>query len=162
MKGYMKKTIASLALLLALAGCTSNQILITMEASVAAAELLVNTLPNVPPEVRSGVSAAVAELPQAFQATATELASTDSAAVKAAKIGSYYATTLLKLKALPPAAQPYVTAIVAAINIFLDKLQPAATALKASPTSPALQVSEYKHLGDRIFQLTEKVGLAQR
>ncbi len=155
--------IAPLVLCLALGGCSSNQILITLEASVAAAEVLVNTLPNIPPDVRANVSAAVAELPQAFQLTARELDSTDSAGVKAAKITAYYADTLVRLKALPPAAQIYAVPIVNAINAFLKALYPVATSkAMAGPTSPALQVSEYKHLGDRIFNVTEKIGLAQR
>jgi hypothetical protein len=157
----LKLTAVALAALM-LVGCTPNQILVTLEASVAAAEVLVATLPNIPPEVRAQVTAALVELPDAFQETSSELATTDAAGVKFAKITVFYAGTLLKLKALPAAAQPYVSAIVNAINSFLRALAPPATALRASPTSPALRVGTYKNLSDRIVTLTERIALNQK
>ena len=120
-----------------------------------------NTLPGIDPVIRAEISAALVGLPAAFQGTELELATTDAAGVKFAKISALYANTLVNLKALPPAAQAYVSAIVAAINIFLQAITPPA-GLQAGQSSPALDVTNYKHLGDRIFALTERVGLAQQ
>ena len=161
-KGSMKlATIVLVCLCLVFGACSSNQILVTLEASVAAAEVLINTLPGIDPALRASISAAISELPVAFQGTQAELATTDSSGVKFAKISVLYAGVLANLKALPPAAQSYVSAIVSAINIFLQAITPPA-GLQAGRSSPALDVGSYKHLDDRIFTLTEKVGLAQK
>ena len=56
-----------------------------MEASVAATEALVVSLSatgNMSPATAAAITAAIAGLPAAFQATAVELATTDSAVVK--------------------------------------------------------------------------------
>ena len=137
-------------------GCSSSQILVTLEASVAAAEVLINTLPGIDPALRVSISAAISELPVAFQGTQAELATTDSAGVKFAKISVLYAGVLANLKALPPAAQVYVSAIVSAINIFLQAITPPA-GLQTGRSSPALDVGSYKHLGDRISALSRKM-----
>ena len=119
-----KLTAVALALAF-LTGCTQNQILATLEASVAATETLVSALQaggKIDPTVASAIEGAVAGLPAAFQETAAELASADVQALKAAKIAGYYASTEAALRALPPAAQVYASAISASIDAFLSQL----------------------------------------
>jgi hypothetical protein len=160
----MKKTLAVVVLtLLALIGCTSSQILTTLEASVAAAEALVVTLTatgNMDPVVAAEITAAIVDLPRAFQGTSVELATTDPPAIKYSKIALLYAPTLANLRVLPPAAQAIVSTLVAAIEKFLQSIAPP-VGLQAGRSSPAFQVGQYKHLDERIFALTDKIGSMQ-
>jgi hypothetical protein len=99
-------TIVALAMVL-LAGCTQNQVLVSLEASVAATETLVASLEvagEISPAIAGEIENAIAGLPAAFQETAAELSSTDNAAAKATKIGAYYTATIVALQALPPEA----------------------------------------------------------
>ena len=118
--------LAAMALALAfLMGCTQNQILATLEASVAATETLVAALQvagRIDPPVANEIENAIAGLPAAFRETASELSSVDSEAAKAAKIASYYASTVAALEVLPPEAQTYASAISASIRVFLSGL----------------------------------------
>ena len=161
----MKKTLVVIILvMLALVACTPNQVLVTLEASVAATEALVVSLAatgNMDAATAAEITAAIVGLPAAFQGTATELSSTDSAALKYTKIALLYAPTIQRLQMLPPTAQAIVAALVSAIQTFLNAIQPTA-ALRALPYTPALQVDKYKNLGDRIFNLTDKIALMQR
>ena len=165
MKTRSRLQLATLILaLLALFGCTSSQVLVTLEASVAATEALVASLAatgNMSPATAAEITAAIVGLPAAFQGTSAELATTDPAGIKYAKIALLYAPTLERLKVLPPAAQAIVSAVVSAIGNFLNSIAPTA-GLKASSTSPALQVGNYKNLSTRIVDLTEKIALAQK
>ena len=120
-------TIVALAMV-ALMGCTQNQILATLEASVAATESLVASLQiagKLNPTVADAIENAIADLPAAYRETAAELASSDNAAVKAAKVTGYYSATIVALRMLPPEAQIYATAISTSIQAFLLGLQPA-------------------------------------
>ncbi len=108
-----------------LMGCTQNQILATLEASVAATETLVAALQvagKIDTSVASEIESAIAGLPAAFRETASELSSMDAEAAKAAKIASYYASTVAALEVLPPEAQAYASAISASIHAFLSGL----------------------------------------
>ena len=156
--------IALLIFCLVLGGCTSGQVLVTLETSVAATEALVVSLTvvgNIGPVTAAEITAAIVGLPKAFQQTSAELATTDAAAIKYAKIALYYAPTLESIKLLPPAAQVYASALVAAIQTFLDAIAPAA-ALSAGKTSKSLQVSQYHDLGNRISLLSSKIAAMQK
>lgn len=156
--------IAPLVLCLALGGCSSNQILITLEASVAAAEVLVASLAasgKIDPNTAAQIENAIVGLPVAFQGTSAELATTDAPGIKYAKIVALYLPTLNALDALPPTARAYASAVMAAIQSFLRAIQPP-PGLKLERSSPAFQVGGYKHLDDRIFNLTDKIGLMQK
>ncbi len=123
----IKLMTVTLAMVL-LAGCTQNQILASLEASVAATEVLIGTLEvtgRISPTVADELQSAIFQLPAAYSQTAAELASNDSAATKAAKVTAYYADTLTWLNALPPSAQIYAEAISASIEAFLSSLHPA-------------------------------------
>jgi hypothetical protein len=120
-------TIAALAMAL-LVGCTQAQVLASLEASVAATETLVASLEvagKISPATADEIETAIADLPAAFQETAAELSSSDSAAARAVKIAEYYSATIVALQALPPEAQVYASAISASIQAFLSALQPA-------------------------------------
>jgi len=111
-----------------LVGCTQDQVLASLEASVAATEALVATLQasgKISPAIASEIENAVAGLPSAFRETTAELASSDSTATKSAKIAGYYASTIAALQTLPPDAQAYASAISASIRAFLSGLMPA-------------------------------------
>jgi hypothetical protein len=161
----MKLRLLALVVFAALVGCTSNQVLVTLEASVAATETLVASLAangEIPAETAYEISTAIAGLPTAFQQTKAELDTTDSAALKSTKIALLYIPTLQAIDSLPPGARAYAVAISAAIQSFLKAITPATTGLQASPTSPAIDIGSYKHLDDRIFELTDKIGLMQK
>jgi hypothetical protein len=120
-------TIVALAMAL-LVGCTQEQVLTSLEASVAATETLVAALEvtgRISPGIADEIENSIADLPAAFRQTAAELSSSDSAALRAAKIAEYYTATVVALKALPPEAQIYASAISASIQAFLSRLQPA-------------------------------------
>lgn len=141
--------IAALAML-TLAGCTQDQVLASLEASVAATETLVATLQasgKISPTTASEIENAVAGLPAAFRETTAELASSDSTAAKSAKIAGYYASTIVALQTLPPDAQAYASAISASIQAFLTSLTPAQTERSAGPTalSPAKLATPAAH-----------------
>jgi hypothetical protein len=120
-------TIVTLAMALLIA-CTQNQVLASLEASVTATETLVASLEvagKISPSIADEIETAIADLPDAYRETAAELSSSDSAAARAAKIAGYYSATIVALKALPPEAQVYASAISASIQAFLSALQPA-------------------------------------
>lgn len=128
--------LTAMALALAfLMGCTQSQILATLEASVTATEALVAALQaggKISPEVANEIERAIAGLPAAYQSTAAELSSADSQAAKAAKIASYYASTIAALEVLPPEAQTYASAISASIHTFLSSLEQTQTGRAAA------------------------------
>ena len=125
MKTRVLKTMAAVAAMVVLAGCSQNQVLATLEASVAATETVVEALSvsgQIPPLAAAAITGAIAQLPAAYKQTTAELASADSNAVKAVKIAGYYAATLTALQGVPGPAKIYATAIVNSIEAFLTKL----------------------------------------
>ncbi|MGA2500307.1 MAG: hypothetical protein ABSH20_21405 [Tepidisphaeraceae bacterium] len=123
--------VLTITAMLATQACTQTEVLTTLEASVTATEAVVTALSiagKIDPNTAGLIESAIADLPDAYSQTATELASSDSPAVKAAKIAGYYAATVSKLNALPPQAQLWASAISAAIQTFLETLGPASTA----------------------------------
>jgi len=108
-------TIVALAMAL-LVGCTQEQVLTSLEASVAATETLVAALEvtgRISPGIADEIENAIADLPAAFRETAAELSSSDSAAARAAKIAGYYSATVVALKALPQTLADYRRSLVA-------------------------------------------------
>ena len=131
----MKKAIvaALAAMVMMLQGCSSNQVLAALQASVAAAEVLVAALESagrIPAPMATQIEAAIADLPAAYQRTTEELGSEDDPAVKTVKIADYYAESLASLKALPPQAQTYTVAVTASVEAFLKAMQPGAKDLR--------------------------------
>ena len=137
-----------LILCLALGGCSQSNVLTTLESSVAATEILVQSLAIAgknPQDTANQITTAISALPQAYSETAAELSTTDDAAIKAVKISGYFAATVSALNSLPPQAQVYAQAISASIQVFLQAVSTGNTALKAGKpvagTSPALDAN---------------------
>lgn len=125
MKTKFFRIIAVATAMVFMAGCSQNQVLVTLEASVAATEALVGALAiagEIAPGTAVEITGAIAQLPAAYQETTTELASADSDAVKAMTIAGYYANTLASLQAVPPDAQVYAAMIAGSIEAFLSTL----------------------------------------
>ena len=125
MKAKIFKIMAAAAVAAMLAGCSQNQVLATLEASVAATEVVVEALAvsgRIPPEAAAAIEGAIAQLPDAYKQTTAELTSTDAAGVKAVKIAGYYAATLTALQGVPDSAKVYASAIADSISAFLSKL----------------------------------------
>ena len=164
----MKQLLAASLLLpcLFMGGCSQNETLAALEGSVAATEVLVATLSatgKITPAVAVQISHAIEGLPDAFQKTVAELSTLDAPALKATKIVSYYTYTLSALNSLPPEAQVWTNAVVAAINAFLRPYQPTGKLmLSAARTSPAADVARLDKIRGRVVEVTEKVALLQR
>ena len=108
-------------------GCTGSDILLTLEASVAASEILVASLATadkIPATDATLIENAIATVPAAYTQTTTELASSDTPSVKALKIAAYFANSIQALKALPASAQVYAIPVTQAINAFLNAINP--------------------------------------
>jgi hypothetical protein len=132
-----------------MAGCSENQVLVTLEASVAATEVLVGSLAiagEIPPQTAVEITGAIAQLPAAFRQTAAELASADADAVKAVTIAGYYAGTLAALQALPEDAKVYAAMIAGSIEAFLSTLAQSQvqTANTSARTRPAAKFDAHK------------------
>jgi hypothetical protein len=154
MKTNAKKLTVLIVAMVCLAGCSQQQVLASLEASVAATEVLVGTLQatgRIDSTIASQIESAIAGLPTAYQETAAELSSADSSATKVAKISEYYASTIASLQALPPDAQVYASAISASIRAFLSGLTPVedARALERGGESVRLDAKRLKAIGDR-------------
>ena len=125
MRTKVLQIVAAVAAMAVMAGCSQNQVLAALEASVAATETVVEALSvsgQIPPLAASAIESAIGQLPEAYKQTTAELASTDSNAVKAVKIAGYFAGTLTALQGVPAPAKIYATAIVNSIEAFLTKL----------------------------------------
>jgi hypothetical protein len=147
-----------------LVGCTQSQILITLEASVAATEALIATLEvtgKISPATAGAIETAITGLPAAYAETAAELSSTDNAALKAAKIAALYGDTLTALKALPPEAQFYAAAITASIHAFLNALSTGAKMLATSKeplgTTPTMSTRHLQNIETKAAILQMKL-----
>lgn len=154
MKTNAKKLTVLIVAMVCLAGCSQQQVLASLEASVAATEVLVGTLQatgRIDSTIASEIETAIAGLPTAYQETAAELSSADSSATKVAKISEYYASTIASLQALPPDAQVYASAISASIRAFLSGLTPTqdARALQRGGESVRLDAKRLKAIGNR-------------
>ena len=139
------KRIAVLLVLAALAGCTQNETLATLEASVAATEALVASLQvagKIPTNVAVAIETAIAPLPNAYIETAAELSSSDDVATQAIKISSYYASTITALNLLPSDAQVYAAAIQASIQAFLATISTGQKQLSMARSSSAQAPSQ--------------------
>ena len=118
-------TITVLCCCLSFTGCppaTPSSTLTALEASVAAAEVVVATLAatgKIDMGTAVMIEAAIAPLPGVFQETVAEMSSMDTDAMKAIKITGYFEPVLKSLNALPPTAQVWVTAVVSSIRAFL-------------------------------------------
>jgi hypothetical protein len=163
MKNKVFKLTAIALAMAFLAGCAQNQILKTLEASVTAAEMLIAALQvsgRIDPAVAYEIETAIEGLPLAYQETAAELSSADTAAVKAAKIASYYASTVAALQTLPPPARFYAAAIAASIQAFLSNLpQASAQAARFLARSRAASANDVRFDANRLNAIGRRAAL---
>lgn len=129
-----------LAALFALVSCGSNQVLTTLQLVVASSEAAVAALEaggTIDPNTAAKIENYLTSVSTAASFAATELASSDSTAVKAAKIVQEFATvTAPDLPAgTPQVILTTVNAVVQAVLNFLATVQPA-------PTAAAIKISE--------------------
>jgi hypothetical protein len=124
--------IAILFSIMALTGCGVSNVTTTLEIVITSAETAVGVLGatgTIPPAVVTQVDTYLTLVSQATSFAATELASSDSSAVKADKIIAQFAS--ISAPILPPGiAQTIVAVIQAVANAvanFLNTIQPAAT-----------------------------------
>lgn len=168
MKNKVFKLTAVILAMAFLMGCSQNQILLTLEASVAATETLVATLQvagKIDAATASAIENAIAGLPAAYQETAAELSSVDNQATKTVKIAGYFAETLVALKVLPPEAQVYAVAIQASIQVFLtslsETLTPATRSLSPSSAKAGTVVQfdakRLNAIGSRAALLSQQI-----
>jgi hypothetical protein len=149
MKTKLFRIIAVATAMGLMAGCSQNQVLTTLEASVAATEVLVGALSvtgQIPPGIAMVITNAIAQLPAAYQQTTAELASTDADVIKAAKIAGYYAESLAALQAVPDDAKVYAVMIAGSIEAFLSSLAqaPVQTANTTAQTRTAAKFDANK------------------
>jgi len=164
MKKWFQIVAATTAMVL-LAGCSQNQVLATLEASVGAAETVVQALTGtgkISPGAAQAIESAIANLPAAYEQTAAELSSNDPDAVKAVKIAGYYASTLAALQGVPDDARLYAQAIASSIQAFLATLAqtPIATAHAAGkpPVTAKYDAKELHSIAKRAGTLGEKLA----
>ena len=141
------KRILALALVLALVGCTTNQVLATLDAAVIASELAVTALAangQISQENAAIVMSALSPIPDAASQIVAELASTDPDAIKAGKVAAITAGVVAGLQGLPPNVQVYVQAALAAWQKFL-KAYPAPV---AGPRTKTYTKFDEKRLGE--------------
>ena len=158
-------TVLILALCLALAGCppatpvNPDQALTALEASVAAAEVLVATLGAtgvIPVATAAEITAALIPLPEAFRKTAQELASADSDVVKALTITDYFQPVVASLDSLPPQTKVWTGAVMSAMKVFLAfYVVPGNVTLKSAPRGGHVTVFDPTHLST----VTLKIGM---
>ena len=153
---------ASLALVvilcLTLTGCTPANVLTTLDASVAATDALVVTLAatgTMDPAVAAEVVAVITPLPGISQQIVSELSSTDTDIVRAAKITGWLAPVLKNITQLPPAAQAICAATLAAWQAFLAVYPaPAALGSVASTKTTKFSASALDKIEVHVVKLT--------
>lgn len=136
-----------------LMACTSNNVVTALEAVIAAAEVALPLIPNIPPADRTLAETYLQDASAGVSCASTELLTADAPVVKAAKLASCFAS--LNYAGLPPVAQTIVVAVNAAIQAFLSNyaISPSSKALKMLGGVPgnAAAVSELKALNTRVL-----------
>ena len=118
-----------LCLSLILGGCTTDQRLTTLEASIAASTVLFKTLQGSDPAhaaIYNDLVQATQNLPLAFEQTKEELATIDLDPIKYLKIAGYFSPTLTSISNLSPQAKVYADAVSQTILAFLAAINPPA------------------------------------
>lgn len=144
---------------IALVGCSQSQVTITLDLVVTAADVAVSTLETtgqIPAPIANEVTSYLGQVTTAVDFATTELATTDTAAIKATKITSEFAA--LALPQLPPggpaAIVATINAVAQAIGKFLATIQttsaqletPGALAFAGSSGSAKLNSADKKAL----------------
>jgi len=128
----VKKIIAIASALMLMACTPTSQELVYLDGAVAAADAAVAVLTtqgDISPVVAAEVIAAITPIPGAASNIITEFNSSDTVAVKTAKIALLSQPVINSLSSLSPEAAPYVAATLAAWQFFLASVQPPSPAL---------------------------------
>ena len=133
MRQLYMKVILVLAVVacLGLAGCTTDQRVLTFNAAIAATEVAVTALGQageLPQATVILIVNAIAPAPAVASAVIQEIDSTDSDVVKAQKITADAAPLLANLKSLPPEAAAISQMVLDAWTAFINSVQPTAMA----------------------------------
>jgi|SRR5271166_1575886 len=149
-----------------LTGCGTSQVVNTLEAVIASAEVAVATLGatgTVPAGTVTSLDAYLKAIASATAFASTELASTDSPAVKATKIALEFGMVVAPV--LPPGIAQTVVVVIQAVTQavanFLAAIQPAAAVAAAhAPATMNLSSSDKVRLaaiGQRAQALLQKL-----
>ena len=159
-------TIALLILCLCLTGCAPGTVLTSLSAAVAATDALVISLAatgNMDPDVATQIIAVISPLPGISQQIVAELSSTDSNALRAAKVTALLAPVLARIDALPASARAIAAATLAAWQAFLSAYPvPAAGNLSASKQSTKFDAKALDKIRGSIVDLTDHAGEMRR
>ncbi len=153
------KKLLSLTLLAALVGCTTNQVIVTLDVAVASTDALVLSLAasgQMDPVTSAQVVAALSPLPGVAQMIVAELSSADSDVVRAQKISAALEPVLARIQALPPTAAAITSACLAAWQAFLAAYPVPATAARVGgASSTKFSAKDLNRIGEKVFKLTE-------
>jgi hypothetical protein len=142
-------------------GCPTQTKLGSLENLITSLEVLLPILEQADParaSIYAQVDQAIQGLPQALQATQTELATQDNDWVKAGKIAGYFGPSIQNIQALPPTAKVIAQGVLNAIQAWIKAITP------TTPPPTTLKVGKGKSYPlpgkdvDRIFKLTERIG----
>lgn len=139
MRNLKTKALALLIvpILLLQSGCTVSQQATALAAAQIAVEGIITGLTiagQIPPAYAPEIQAWASDATVAFGLTATELASSDTSAVKSLKISGYWAATIQAFTSLPGPAQAYITLAESLIQAFLNLVAPAGAVAHANGT----------------------------
>ena len=123
---------AAVLIMLGLTACSQSQVTETLDLVIAAADAAVSVLA---PGTAALITPYLSEVSAAVDFATTELASDDSAAIKAAKIAQQFAT--IAAPNLPPGTAQVIVQAVAAVGkaviTFLGSLQATGADLQSTP-----------------------------
>ncbi|MGH7484617.1 MAG: hypothetical protein ACREMY_03300 [bacterium] len=141
---FLAAVLAALALLLA--ACGTSSVVTALEAVVATAETAVSVLSatgQIPAPVATEINIYLGDVGTAAAFAASELASTDSTAVKVTKIIQQF--SMIAAPSLPPGTAQTIIAVVQAVTTaiakFLAQITPAVTAKRAAVIPPKITIS---------------------
>ena len=153
--------IFTVLVMLVSSACTNDQRITSLMDVIDSLELLLPILEAANPQnaaIYAMIDSAISGLPTALQETQAELASLDTDAIKASKIATYFADSVLALNSLPPLAQVIVAGVMKAIQSFLAAIAPTATLQKGSKNvGVGHKYSLPTKYQNKIFDITNRV-----
>lgn len=158
LKTYLLTAVLVPALFLQTA-CSVSQTTTALGAAQIAVEVVIAALTisgKIPAQYAPQITAWADDATAAFSLTATELASSDTSAVKSLKISGYWGATLTAFTSLGPTEQAYVALAEDTIQDFLNLVVPAGATLNAdgtvtykgitAPSQLAMHFNDKRHL----------------
>lgn len=153
-----------LASVLLLQSCSTSVLQIALAAIATGTDAVVQSLAlggQIDPSLVPVITGITNSIITATQETATELASSDTSAVKASKINADWAGVLTSIAGLPPNAKSIVSVISIDINAFLGIISPAQPLASGGVVSHGIIVPAQIHMGlmdrYRLHRLQDKL-----